>query len=153
VSHASKAAALDAIRLSRAPVIASHSSVHALNDHVRNMDDETMSALARKGGVMQLVALGDYVKPPGAEQATLADFVNHIDYAVRLIGVDHVGIASDFDGGGGVVGWKDASETVNVTAELLRRGYSEQDIAKIWGGNLIRVWREAERLAGVSTLR
>ena len=79
--------------------------------------------------------------------ATVADFVDHIDYAVERIGIDHVGISSDFDGGGGVTGWSDASETLNVTIELLRRGYTEADIAQLWGGNLLRVWREAERVA------
>jgi membrane dipeptidase len=73
--------------------------------------------------------------------------VNHIDYAVRLIGVDHVGISSDFGGGGGVVGWNDAAETANVTTELRARGYADADIAKLWGGNLLRVWREVERVA------
>ena len=79
--------------------------------------------------------------------STVRDLVDHIDYAVRLIGVDHVGISSDFGGGGGIVGWQDASETRNVTAELAARGYSQADIAKIWSGNLIRVWRETERVA------
>ena len=80
--------------------------------------------------------------------ATVADFVDHVDYAVELIGIDHVGISSDFDGGGGVVGWSDASETLNVTVELVRRGYGEEEIAKLWGGNLLRVLREAEQAAG-----
>jgi membrane dipeptidase len=80
--------------------------------------------------------------------ANLADFVDHIDYAVDLIGIDHVGISSDFDGGGGITGWNDASQTVNVTAELVRRGYSEAEIEKIWGENLLRVWREVEAAAG-----
>ena len=79
--------------------------------------------------------------------ATVADFVDHIDYAVRLIGLDHVGISSDFDGGGGVLGWGDASETFNVTLELVRRGYTETEIAQLWGGNLLRVMREVERVA------
>ena len=79
--------------------------------------------------------------------ATVADFVDHVDYAVERIGIDHVGISSDFDGGGGVTGWSDASETLNVTIELLRRGYTEAEIAQLWGGNLLRVWREAERVA------
>ena len=70
-----------------------------------------------------------------------------IDHAVELIGIDHVGISSDFDGGGGIVGWQDASETPNVTLELVRRGYSEEEIEKLWGGNLLRVWREVERVA------
>ena len=77
--------------------------------------------------------------------ATVADFVNHIDHAVRVAGIDHVGISSDFDGGGGVTGWRDASETVNVTAELIRRGYSDAEIEKLWSGNLLRVWRANER--------
>jgi membrane dipeptidase len=79
--------------------------------------------------------------------ATLADFVDHIDYAVKLIGIDHVGISSDFDGGGGVAGWNSAAETFNVTLELVRRGYTEEQIRKLWGGNLLRVWRETERVA------
>jgi membrane dipeptidase len=79
--------------------------------------------------------------------ATVSDFVDHIDHAVGLIGIDHVGISSDFDGGGGITGWDDASETLNVTTELVRRGYTEEDIAKLWGGNTLRIWREAERVA------
>src|SRR5688572_10853591 len=79
--------------------------------------------------------------------ATVADFVNHVDHAVKVAGIDHVGISSDFDGGGGVTGWRDASETMNVTAELIKRGYSEEQIRKLWGGNLLRVWRENARIA------
>jgi len=193
VSHISKAAALDAIRLSRAPVIASHSSVHALAGHPRNMDDETLRALRDRGGVMQTVAFNGYVKIQPAERgeardalwaevgidsprdlpdltpdqrqnfdlrsaeidarwppANLRDFVDHIDYAVDLIGIDHVGISSDFDGGGGIVGWNDASETLNVTLELVRRGYDQTEIEKLWGGNLLRVWREVEAVAAAT---
>jgi membrane dipeptidase len=84
---------------------------------------------------------------PGDPLPTLKDFVNHIDYAVKLIGIDHVGISSDFDGGGGVIGWNDASETFNVTLELVRRGYTEQQIEKLWGGNLLRVMAEVQRIA------
>jgi membrane dipeptidase len=84
---------------------------------------------------------------PSDPAATVKDFVDHIDYAVKLIGVDHVGISSDFDGGGGVDGWRDASQTLNVTEELVRRGYSEGDIAKIWGGNLLRVMEQVEKVA------
>jgi membrane dipeptidase len=79
-----------------------------------------------------------------ADGANVSDFVDHIDHAVKIAGIDSVGIASDFDGGGGIVGWEDASETENVTAELVRRGYSESDIAKIWGGNLLRVMEAVE---------
>jgi membrane dipeptidase len=84
---------------------------------------------------------------PPPPRATVKDFVDHIDYAVKLIGVDHIGISSDFDGGGGVDGWSPASETFNVTLELVRRGYTEQQIAKMWSGNLLRVMREVEKVA------
>ena len=79
--------------------------------------------------------------------ATVVDFVNHIDHAVKVAGIDHVGISSDFDGGGGINGWRDASETFNVTLELVKRGYSEDDIRKLWGGNTLRVWGENQRRA------
>jgi membrane dipeptidase len=84
---------------------------------------------------------------PAPTRATVSDFVNHIDYAVKLIGIDHVGISSDFDGGGGVTGWSDASETFNVTHELVKRGYTEEQIAKIWSGNLLRVMGEVQKRA------
>jgi membrane dipeptidase len=84
---------------------------------------------------------------PAPTRATVADFVNHIDYIVKLIGIDHVGISSDFDGGGGVVGWNDASETFNVTLELVKRGYTEEQIGKLWSGNLFRVMEEVQRRA------
>ena len=199
VSHISKQAMLDAVVASRAPVVGSHSSMRAINDHPRNMDDEQLLALKDNGGVIQTVALGAFVKSPAPERqdaiatlreemgiegrnvarslaeqelsedeyearlseyetrlaqideqwppANVADFVDHIDHGVNLIGIDHIGISSDFDGGGGIVGWNDASETGNVTLELVRRGYSEEEIAKLWGGNLLRVLREAERIA------
>lgn len=189
VSHASRQCMLDAARLSRAPIIASHAGARALADVSRNLDDEQLQALKENGGVIQLVALGDFVKEDPPEKAaaidalrqeigltsfdawqtltdeersrfrqrmreieeqwpvTVADFVDHIDHAVQLIGIDHVGISSDFDGGGGVQGWRDASETFNVTAELVRRGYSEEEIRALWGGNLLRVWREVEAVA------
>ncbi len=189
VSHISKAAMLDAVRLSKAPAIASHSSTKALADHPRNMDDEQLRALAENGGVMQTVALGSYVNNPPEKRAamdelfaefgissmgslselsdekraeliasraeldeqwppaTVQDFVDHIDHAVEIMGADHVGISSDFDGGGGIEGWNDASETFNVTLELVRRGYAEEQIAQFWSGNLLRVWREVERVA------
>jgi membrane dipeptidase len=85
---------------------------------------------------------------PPPPRATVADFVNHIDYLVKLIGLDHVGISSDFDGGGGIAGWNDASETFNVTLELVRRGYTEEQIGKLWSGNLLRVMAQVEKVAG-----
>jgi membrane dipeptidase len=146
VSHVSKQTMLEATRLSKAPVLASHSSARALFDHPRNMDDEQLMALKDNGGVVQIVAFNTYLRPMG-ETATVQDLVNHIDYVVKLIGIDHVGISSDFGGGGGINGWNGAGETFNVTLELVRRGYSEEDIAKIWSGNVLRILEEAEQIA------
>jgi membrane dipeptidase len=84
---------------------------------------------------------------PPPPMATVADFVNHIDYLVKKIGIDHVGISSDFDGGGGVAGWNGAEETFNVTLELVKRGYTEEQIGKLWSGNLLRVMADVERVA------
>ena len=150
VSHASRQVMMQAVRLSKAPIIASHSAVRALCNHSRNLDDEQLRALGRNGGVAQIVAFNSYVKcqagVPEAQRtrATVADWVDHIDYAVKLIGIDHVGISSDFDGGGGVEGWSNATETGNVTLELVKRGYSEEEISKLWGGNLLRVMEQVE---------
>jgi len=212
ISHPSREANLEAIALSRAPVIASHSASRAMFDHSRNLDDEQLLALRDNGGVVQTVAFRSYVDGDknaayqearqeamaaaaseqgfeilggrggrGALQAMseeertayrqglarveaaadaamtaadvraepvgVADFVDHVDYLVDLIGIDHVGISSDFDGGGGVEGWNDASETFNVTLELVRRGYSEEEIGKLWSGNLLRVLDEVQAVA------
>ncbi len=191
VSHASRQATLDAIEASRAPVIASHSSVQGVYDHPRNMSDRELKALAANGGVIQIVAFDTYLIPVSNEKkvafgalrkkfpfksldeifgaapdtrksyareirsiqtkfprANVSDFVDHIDYAVKLIGIDHVGISSDFQGGGGIDGWNNAAESLNVTTELVRRGYSEEDIKKIWGGNLLRVMEEVDARKG-----
>ena len=245
LSHPSKGANLEAIRLSKAPVIASHSGVRAIADVSRNMDDELLLALKKNGGVVQTVGFASYVKTdskertaalaklreefgltaaaggrggrgaaggrgrggdaaasdtpracpvegaagtpaagrgaraggrgrggalldalapekradyekklaeidakyPAAARANVKDFVDHIDYAVKKIGIDHVGISSDFDGGGGIEGWNSAAEAFNVTLELVRRGYTEQQIGKLWSGNLLRVWGEVEKVA------
>jgi membrane dipeptidase len=145
VSHVSKKTMMDATGHSSAPVIASHSSVRALTDHPRNMDDEQLMTLRDNGGVIQIVGFNSYLVDEG--RADVTDLVNHIDYAVKLIGIDHVGISSDFDGGGGIDGWNGAEETFNVTLELVRRGYSEADIAKLWGGNVLRILESAEQTA------
>lgn len=259
LSHPSKGANLEAIRLSKAPVIASHSSARAVANHSRNMDDELLEAVKKNGGVVQTVAFASYVKVdpperatemaklntdfglggggrgaggaggggarggaaaagagaaagappaaaagrqagaaapcpvedpnapaaargggrgaggrgnaaldalpadrraeydkrlaeinakwPAAPRATVKDFVDHIDYLVKKIGVEHVGISSDFDGGGGVDGFNSAAEAFNVTLELVRRNYSEHDIDLIWSGNLLRVWSDVEKVA------
>jgi membrane dipeptidase len=231
VSHPSRGAMMQALGLSKAPVIASHSGVRAFANVSRNMDDEMLMAMKTNGGVIQMVALSGYVKAdpsergpainalrqefglaggrgggagrgagvaapvtaprcpvegaavpaaaggrggatagletlapdrraeferrladidrqwPAVRRATVKDFVDEIDYAVKLIGIDHVGISSDFDGGGGIDGWNSAAETFNVTLELVRRGYTEEQIGKIWSGNLLRVWSEVEKVA------
>jgi microsomal dipeptidase-like Zn-dependent dipeptidase len=99
------------------------------------------------GGVVQTTALGSFLTDRKDPPPNMEDFVDHIDYMVGKIGIDHVGISSDFDGGGGIVGWKDASETMNVTKELRERGYSDSEIEKLWGGNLLRVLDEVQIIA------
>ena len=206
VSHPSKQSIKDMISLSKAPIIASHSSARALCNHSRNLDDEQLEWMKSNGGVVQTVAFSSYVssekhnaystaisekienlaKERGMEmlswdqirklevtdretyvkeyramskEATLmmndsdpkpvdvADFVDHIDYLIEKMGLDHVGISSDFDGGGGIYGWNDASETLNVTSELVKRGYTEDEIEKLWSGNLLRVLDEVDAVA------
>ena len=159
VSHPSKDSIMQSIELSRAPVIASHSSARALTDHTRNLDDEMLYAIRDNNGVAQATAFHTYVNEARrsfladgndnalAPVATVSDFIDHVDYMVELIGLDHVGISSDFDGGGGIEGWNDASETFNVTLELVRRGYTEEQIARLWSGNLLRVLDEVQRIA------
>lgn len=208
ISHPSKEANKQAIVLSKAPVIASHSSSRALCDHSRNLDDEMLELIKQNGGVVQAVALDTYLNKEKSEAYTKAsrnllaaialkdgwnlkeradirdmsdsereiyfekyrtlqeqakpqldslkekvepvsvsDLVDHIDYLVEKMGIDHVGISSDFDGGGGIEGWNDSSETFNVTLELVRRGYTEEEIAKIWSGNLLRALDDAQKVA------
>jgi membrane dipeptidase len=165
ISHPSKESILQMLDLTQAPVIASHSSARELTNHTRNLDNETLLRIKENGGVVQTVAFGSYINEDRrqyleraandeslsrdeAPKATVSDFVDHIDFLVNLIGVEHVGIASDFDGGGGIEGWNDASETFNVTLELVRRGYSEENIKAIWSGNLLRVLDDVQRIAG-----
>jgi microsomal dipeptidase-like Zn-dependent dipeptidase len=173
ISHPSKEAIRQTIAHSKAPVIASHSSARALSDHPRNLDDAQLQWVKDSGGVVQTVALAAFLNKekaaahkkakdsllkadPNADLAALkatyppvnvSDFVDHIDYIKNKIGIDHVGISSDFDGGGGIEGWKDASETFNVTLELVKRGYSEEEIAKVWSGNLLRVLDRVQAVA------
>lgn len=183
VSHVADSTFYDALALSKAPVIASHSNCRALCDFPRNMTDDMIKAIAAKGGVVQVNFVSDYLKKPSdehraaktkirmagvgkilsgdmkarlqaqsdsvakvyaSERASLSDIADHIDHIVKLVGIDHVGIGSDFDGGGGVNGLEDVSEIENLTTELVRRKYPEADIAKIWGGNLLRVLGQAK---------
>jgi membrane dipeptidase len=148
VSHASRNAMLQAAEVSRTPIVASHSCVRARCDHARNLDDQQLDVLRETGGVIQITAMPAFLRLKGTiETVSVSDFADHIDHAVRRIGVAHVGISSDFDGGGGIAGWKDASESPNVTAELVRRGYGREEIAALWGGNFLRLLRRAEELA------
>ena len=183
LSHVSDQTFYDVIEYSKAPVIASHSSVRALCDHPRNLSDDMLGLLAEKNGVIQITLVSSFLRKeePNPErdkalqeiqdkygpyreikdeetmaklreeymavmekyprqQATLEDLGDHIDYVVDLIGIDHVGIGTDFDGGGSIEGCSDVSQMCNITEELLHRGYSEADIQKIWGGNIMRVF-------------
>jgi len=185
VSHISDKSFYDVIELSKAPVIASHSSVRAIAHHNRNMTDDMIKALADKGGVIQICLLDDYVKDPDTttvgyriekelrnkyysnwdnlsdeekavarkeirsldekypkEIPTVADYVDHIDHVKNLVGIDYVGIGSDFDGGGGLKDCADVSEFPRITEEMLKRGYTEEEIDKVWGGNFLRVFNE-----------
>ena len=150
ISHPSKEAIRQMITLSKAPVIASHSSARSLCDHSRNLDDEQLGWIKNNGGVVQTVAFKSYLNSEKVKNnisVNVSDFVNHIDYLVKTIGINHVGISSDFDGGGGIEGWNDASETFNITLELVRRNYSEVEIEKLWSGNLLRVLDEVSETA------
>lgn len=189
VSHISDKAFYDVLKISTAPVIASHSSCRALCGSPRNLTDDMLLALKENGGVIQICILSNYLKTPEPNPelsirlkeiqdkygnfealtddsrkamrteyravqkkyqklATVKDIVDHIDHAVQVIGIDHVGIGTDFDGGGGVDGCKSAAEMKNITIELLRRGYSKSDITKIWSGNIMRVMRKVEEISG-----
>ena len=147
ISHPSKEGIRQMAELSKAPIIASHSSARALRDHPRNVDDEQLNWIKENGGVIQTTALGFFLTDREDPPANMDDFMDHIDYMVEKIGIDHVGISSDFDGGGGIIGWEDASETINVTSALRERGYSESEISKLWGGNLLRVLDEVQEIA------
>jgi membrane dipeptidase len=191
ISHASEKSISDILAVTKAPIIASHSSARALCDNPRNLTDDQLRALAKNGGVVQICFLAAYVKTPPviperekamkdleakygnirqiqdeavrtkamAEreavnqkfprvQANVQDLVDHIDHVKKVVGVDYAGIGTDFDGGGGVVGCDDVSGMIHVTEELVRRGYTDREIEKIWGGNFLRVFQKVIDLAG-----
>ncbi|MDR0814747.1 MAG: membrane dipeptidase, partial [Bacteroidales bacterium] len=143
VSHASDAAFYDVIQLTTQPIVASHSSARALCNHPRNLSDEQLKALAKNGGVAQVCILDKYIKDD-AKTADLTAVVEHIDHIAKVAGIHHVGIGSDFDGGGGVTGCSGSNDMINITVKLLQKGYSEEDIAKIMGGNFLRVLAEVQ---------
>ncbi|WP_318987531.1 dipeptidase [Falsiroseomonas ponticola] len=151
VSHVAKPAMLEAASLSTTPVVATHACCHELRPHPRNLDAEQLRALRNCGGLIQITAVPSFLVAPGPDghaRATIRDYVDHVDHAVQRIGLDHVGLSSDFDGGGGFPGWMDASTTGAVTEELHRRGYGAREIGLLWSGNFIRVWRSVLRAAG-----
>ena len=141
LSHASEGTFWDVMRLSKQPVICSHSSARALCDHDRNLTDDQLRALARNGGVVQLCLLDAYIHPD-RRAASVSDAAAHLDHLIRVAGIDHVGIGSDFDGGGGLTGCYGDNDLINLTVKLLEMGYTEEDIRKVWGGNLMRVMNE-----------
>ena len=150
ISHPSKESIRETLKLSKAPLIASHSSARHLCNHARNLDNELLDLLKINGGVVQTVAFATYLKEESTynpKNVSVKHLVDHIDYMVSYMGIDHVGISSDFDGGGGILKWKDASQTFNVTYELVKRGYSKEEIEKLWGLNLLRVLDEVENIS------
>ena len=142
LSHASEKTFYDALELSELPIVCSHSSCRALCDHPRNLTDEQMRALAAKGGVMQVTMYNGFLVKDG--EATVLDALRHLEHAIEVMGIDHVGIGTDFDGDGGVRGMANAAELINFTRLLLSRQFSEQDIEKIWGGNFLRVMSQVQ---------
>ena len=136
LSHCSEGTFYDVLKESKKPVVCTHSGARALCDHDRNLTDDQLKALARHGGVVQTVAYGGFLKTDG--KATLDDFIRHLDYMVKVAGIDHVGIGTDFDGGGGVPGLNADNDLILITMRLLEMGYTEADLQKIWGGNFFR---------------
>ena len=144
LSHAHEKSFYDALEMSRQPIVCSHSSCRALCDHPRNLTDDQMRALAAKGGVMQVTLYNGFLVKDG--QATIEDAMRHLDHAISVMGIDHVGLGTDFDGDGGICGLASSSELLNFTRQLLERQFSEQDIQKIWGGNFLRVMQEVQNM-------
>lgn len=137
LSHAAEKSFYDALEISELPIVCSHSSCRALCDHPRNLTDEQMRALAAKGGVMQVTLYNGFLVKDG--EATILDAIQHLEHAIQVMGIDHVGIGTDFDGDGGIRGLASSSELIHFTRHLMARKYSESDIQKIWGGNFLRV--------------
>jgi membrane dipeptidase len=148
IAHTSRDTMAQAAEISRSPIVSTHSCVSAICDHSRNMTDWQLDIVRDVGGVIQITAVSAFLKPNAKpSEVTVVDFADHIDHAVRRIGIDHVGISSDFDGGGGFSDWHDASQSPNITMELVRRGYDRGALEKLWGGNFLRVMRVAEEIA------
>ena len=142
LSHASEKSFYDALQISRTPIVCSHSNCRALCDHPRNLTDDQLRALAARGGVAHTTLYAGFLRKDG--QATILDAIRHLEHAIDIMGIDNVGLGTDFDGDGGVPGLADSSELINFTLHLLRRKYSEADIRKIWGGNWLRVMAQVQ---------
>lgn len=143
LSHGGEQSFYDALELSSKPIVCSHSSCRALCDHPRNLTDDQMRQLALKGGVMQVTAYHGFLSLN--DDASIATFMRHLNHAVEVMGIDHVGIGTDFDGDGGVPGLADSSDLMNLTRHLLMQGYTTTDIEKLWGGNWLRVMAEVQK--------
>ena len=139
LSHGGEKSFYDALDISSKPIVCSHSCCKSLCDVPRNLTDDQLRALAQKGGVAHTTFYPGFLRT--TSEATIIDGIDHLEHAIKIMGIDHVGIGTDFDGDGGVPGMNDSSEIINFTIQLLRRRYSEEDIRKIWGGNWMRVWR------------
>ena len=142
LSHGGEKSFYDALDISQTPIVCSHSSSRALCDVPRNLTDDQMRALAAKGGVAHTTLYHGFLRKEG--EADIMDAIAHLEHAIDVMGIDHVGLGTDFDGDGGIRGLADSSELINFTLQLLRRKYSEQDIVKIWGGNWLRVMTQVQ---------
>lgn len=147
LSHASEKSFYDALKISRDPIFCSHSNCRALCDHPRNLTDDQMRALAKKGGVMQITLYHGFLRADG--EATVEDVFAHLDHAIEVMGIEHVGIGTDFDGDGGVRGFANSSEVINFTRLMLKHGYSEDDIINIWGMNIMVLMTKIQRGLGI----
>jgi microsomal dipeptidase-like Zn-dependent dipeptidase len=144
VSHASKEATLQIASLSSDPIMASHSGVRAIKNNVRNISDEEILAIAAKGGLIQVATGSFFLADLPSDEVTVKHVVDHVDYVVNLVGVEYVGFGSDFDGGGGVSDCNTMGEMKRITVELLRRGYTHDQIIMIWGGNVMRMMNQVQ---------
>ena len=144
LSHGGEKSFYDALEISKTPIVCSHSSCRALCDHQRNLTDDQMRALARKGGVAHITLYPGFLRKDG--EATILDALEHLKHAIDIMGIEHVGLGTDFDGDGGVPGLADSSELINFTRHLLRRRYTDEDIEKIWGGNWLRLMRQVQNV-------
>lgn len=143
MSHAGEKSFYDALQVSSDPIVCSHSNCRALCDHPRNLTDDQLRAIAAKGGVVQITFYNGFLRKAG--EADIMDGIRHLEHAISVMGIDHVGIGTDFDGDGGVRGLASSSDVQQFTLQLLRRHYSEADIAKIWGGNWLRVMAQVQK--------